>query len=118
MSAPSYQQSFPFSSEFNSFEDWNGNFIIWFGEQNIPYNTEKNWRETASEIAGTAFFEVYPIPFPDTFERWQDWADEVTELINGASVINTPNGVLWINNAGSIVSWTNNSGETVIWNNS
>ena len=85
MALNAYQQSFPFSTEFARFEDWNGNFLIWFGEQPIPYNTEERWQETASAIAALSFFEVYPIPFPETFETWQDWADEVAQLINGKS---------------------------------
>lgn len=111
-----YQQSFPFSSEFSRFEDWNGNFIIWFGEQNIPYNNDERWKETAKVIASTSFFEVYPIPFPDTFERWQDWADEVAMIINGTSVQNgVPNQVFWINNYGAFVDWINNSSAVVPW---
>ena len=80
-----YQQSFPFSTQFTKFEDWNGNLIIWFGEQPIPYNTEERWKETASAVAALPFFEVYPLPYPDTYETWQNWADEVAELINGKS---------------------------------
>ena len=80
-----YQQSFPFSSQFTTFGDWNGNLLLWFGEQPIPYNTEERWKETASTVAELPFFEVYPIPYPDTFEKWQDWADEVALLINGKS---------------------------------
>jgi hypothetical protein len=28
---------------------------------------------------------VYPVPLPDTFDTWQDWAKEFTEIINGPS---------------------------------
>ena len=110
-----YQVSFPFSSQFSNFDDWNGNFIIWFGEQPIPYHTEKDWRQTASAIAALSFFEVYPIPHPDTFKTWQEWADEVALIINGASTPQNSNQVSWLNNFGGLVSWINNSSVTVPW---
>jgi hypothetical protein len=28
---------------------------------------------------------VYPVPSPDTYQNWQDWAIEFTEIINGPS---------------------------------
>lgn len=114
--ALNYQQSFPFSTEFSTFEAWNGNFIVWFGEQNIPYNTEVNWRDTAYGIAGESYFAVYPIPFPDTFATWQDWADAVAEIINGRSFSTNPdNTVVWLDNYGNQVVWTNDILQIIPW---
>ena len=79
------QQFFPFSPELSSWEDWNGNFIIYYGQLNIPYHPEENWKDTASVIASTFTFSAFPIPTPDTFDSWQDWANEVTLSINGKS---------------------------------
>ena len=69
----------------SSWEDWNGNFIIYYGQLNIPYNPEENWKDTASIIASTFTFSAFPVPTPDDFENWQDWAKEVTLIINGKS---------------------------------
>jgi hypothetical protein len=79
------QQFFPFVPELSSWEDWNGNFIIYYGKLNIPHTSEENWKDTASLIASTFTFSAFPIPDPDTFENWQDWANEVSLSINGKS---------------------------------
>jgi hypothetical protein len=79
------QQFFPFSSKHSTWEDWNGNFIIYYGQLNIPYNTEENWKDTADSIASTFTFSAFPVPSSETFENWQDWADEVSLIINGKS---------------------------------
>lgn len=79
------QQFFPFNPELSSWEDWNGNFIIYYGQINIPHDTEENWKNTASVIASTFTFSAFPIPTPDTYDNWQDWANEVTLIINGKS---------------------------------
>lgn len=85
MSNASIQQFFPFVPDGMEWEDWNGNFIMYYGEENISYNIEKNWQNTAKNIAQSSTFSVYPIPDPDIFENWQDWAREVTLIINGPS---------------------------------
>jgi hypothetical protein len=79
------QQFFPFSPEYSTWEDWNGNFIIYYGQLNIPHNKEENWKHTAEVIASTFTFAAFPIPTPETFDNWQDWANEVTLIINGKS---------------------------------
>jgi hypothetical protein len=79
------EQFFPFSPELSSWEDWNGNFIIYYGQLNVPYNLEENWKDTANVIAGSATFSAFPIPMPDKYDNWQDWANEVTLSINGKS---------------------------------
>ena len=79
------QQFFPFSPESSSWEDWNGNFIIYYGQLNIPSDTEENWKNAASVIASTFTFSAFPIPTPDTYDNWQDWASEVSLIINGKS---------------------------------
>jgi hypothetical protein len=79
------QQFFPFSSELSTWEEWNGNFIIYYGQLNIPYHSEENWKDTASVIASTFTFSAFPIPSPETYNKWQDWANEVSLIINGKS---------------------------------
>jgi len=79
------QQFFPFVPELSSWEDWNGNFIIYYGQLNVPHTSEENWKDAASLIASTFTFSAFPIPDPDTFENWQDWANEVSLSINGKS---------------------------------
>jgi len=84
-SARNVQQFFPFSPEFSTWEDWNGNFIIWYGEENIPQEPEDNWLAVARHIVSITTFLAYPLPNPDNFENWQDWAKQVSLSINGPS---------------------------------
>lgn len=81
----SVQQFFPFIPDQMSWEDWNGNFIQWYSEEAVPYNTEDDWQVTARVISQMITFSAYPVPNPDTFDTWQDWAKEVTQIINGPS---------------------------------
>lgn len=80
----SFEQFFPFGSNM-SWEDWNGNLISYYGEEPIAYHEEINWRETARGVSQLTTFEVYPVPNPDVYENWQDWANEFTLIINGPS---------------------------------
>lgn len=79
------QQFFPFVPEYSTWEDWNGNLILYYGQELIPYNAETNWKDTANNIAQLSTFAAYPVPFPDPYENWQDWAREFTLIINGPS---------------------------------
>jgi hypothetical protein len=79
------QQSFPMGTDYMSWESWNGAFIEWFGEQPIPFNSEEDWRITASVISGLPNFSVYPVPDDTVYETWQEWASQTTAAINGPS---------------------------------
>lgn len=85
MSGPSIQPFFIFSPDFMSWEDWNGNLIISYGELNIPYTPEEDWQTTAQVIASNTAMEAYPVPNPDNYENWQQWAKDFTEIVNGQS---------------------------------
>lgn len=85
MSAPSIQQYFPYTTEYTSWEDWNGNFTVWYGQEPIPHTSEDNWQETALHIAMLPTFAAYPVPGPEYFATWQEWANEVSTIINGPS---------------------------------
>jgi hypothetical protein len=81
----SIQEFFPFVPQYISWEDWNGNLIHFFSEEPIEYHKEKQWRQTAKSVANLPTFSVYPVPDPDNFQEWQDWALEFTQIINGPS---------------------------------
>jgi hypothetical protein len=81
----SLQQFFPFLPADMSWEDWNGNLIMYFGEEPIPYSPEIDWKVTANNVAQLPTFASYPVPIPETYENWQDWALEFTLIINGPS---------------------------------
>jgi hypothetical protein len=76
-------QSFPFSTAYTEFEDWVGNFIQWYGKEAIGQGTEAEWREIADQICAAPSFAAYGLPSSSKYEHWQDWADEVSQAING-----------------------------------
>lgn len=85
MSGPSIQPFFIFNPDFMSWEDWNGNLIISYGELNIPFSSEENWKTTASVLTSNTAMSAYPVPHPDNYDSWQQWAKDFTEIVNGKS---------------------------------
>lgn len=86
MSAPSrFQPFFPCLPDYSTWEDWLGNVIIYYGQHNIMTTSELDWKDGAHHIAQSESFGAYPVPSPDVYENWQDWAKEFTEIINGPS---------------------------------
>jgi hypothetical protein len=81
----SFQQFFPCLPDYMTWDDWNGNLAIYYGQKNIEFASEENWQEGAFNILNSEAFAVYPIPDPSTYGTWQDWAREFTEIINGPS---------------------------------
>jgi hypothetical protein len=77
------QSFFPFTPTFMSWEDWNGNLVMFYGEEPIPALPEEDWKQVANNVAQLATFLNYPVPDPQLYENWQDWAFEFTEIING-----------------------------------
>lgn len=77
------QSFFPFTSEYTSWEDWNGNLIHFYSEEPIAYNTEQSWKETARALSGLPTFLAYPVSNPDLFENWQSWVEDFTTIVNG-----------------------------------
>ena len=80
-----FQEFFPCLPEYMSWEDWNGNLIIYYGQETIPYSEELFWQDTAKNIAELPTFAAYPVPDPDRYPDWQTWAKDFTEIINGPS---------------------------------
>ena len=76
---------FPFAPSTMEWDSWNGNLIMYFGTEPIPFTQEDEWKITAKNVSQLPRFGVYPVPDPDLFEHWQDWASEFTLIINGPS---------------------------------
>lgn len=85
MSGLSLQKHFPFVPDYMSWDDWNGNLAIYYGAENIVFSTEEDWKTTAAATAGMVAFSQFPVPNPEEFENWQDWAREFTLIVNGPS---------------------------------
>jgi len=80
-----FQEFFPCIPDYMSWEDWNGNLIIYYSQEPVPYSEELFWQETAKGITELPTFAAYPVPDPSEYADWQTWAKEFTEIINGPS---------------------------------
>ena len=76
---------FPFLPDYMSWEDCNGNCIIYYGQEPIGTSSEDDWKTVASQIAQLQTFSAYPVSDPASYENWQDWARDLTLTINGPS---------------------------------
>ena len=47
------------------------------------YAPEDSWRLVAKNIGQLTTFESYPVPDPDAFVNWQDWATAFSLILNG-----------------------------------
>lgn len=78
-----FQQFFPFLPDHSTWENFNGNLVLYYAEEGIPYMDEINWRVTAKNITQVVKFSGYIVSDPDLFPSWQDWAREFGLIING-----------------------------------
>jgi len=83
MSGHNTQQFFPFLPDYSTWEDFNGNLVMFYSQNNISFNDEANWDVTAREIAQSPSFQAYGTPDPQTYDSWQEWALEFGNLVNG-----------------------------------
>lgn len=72
-----------FLPDYSSWEDWNGQVLHYFGEQQFPYLPEEEWRTVARAITLNPVFDTFGVPSPDNFETWRDWANALTITVNG-----------------------------------
>jgi len=81
----SIQKFFPITPDYMTWEDFNGNLAIYYGREPIMFAPEENWKAGAENIAAMSTFSAFPVPNPDKYETWQEWAKDFTEIINGPS---------------------------------
>lgn len=79
------QEFFPFISAGSDWENWNGNLVMFYSQELIPYLPETDWKVVAKNVSQLPTFSVYPVPDPELYQNWQNWADEFTLIINGPS---------------------------------
>ena len=80
-----FQEFFPCIPDYMSWEDWNGNLIMFYGQEPIPYGDELSWSQIAKTVVELPTFANYPVPDPTEYPDWQSWAKDFTEIINGPS---------------------------------
>jgi len=79
----STQPFFPFIPDYMTWEEWNGNMLIYFSQEPISYHPEADWKLSARNIGLLATFSAYPVPDPELFDKWQDWAKQFSLIVNG-----------------------------------
>jgi len=81
--AGKFQQFFPFLPDHSTWENFNGNLVLYYAAEGIPYTIETEWKTTAKNVTQSARFSGYLVSDPELFSSWQDWAREFGLIING-----------------------------------
>lgn len=76
-------QVIEFLPDYCSWEDWNGNLLHYFGEQQFPILPEVLWKDVARAVTLNPVFDKYGVPSPEMFSDWREWARELTLSVNG-----------------------------------
>lgn len=72
-----------FLPDYGTWDDWNGNIVHYFAEQQFPILPEILWQDVARAISVSPVFDKYSVPSPDLFTDWQEWARVFTLSVNG-----------------------------------
>lgn len=73
-----------FLPDYSTWNDWNGNLILYFAEQQFPDLPEAQWKAVANAVTTNPVFDKFAVPSPELFEDWREWARELTTAVNGA----------------------------------
>jgi len=73
-----------FLPDYSTWEDWNGNLLHYFGDQQFPFLSELQWKDVAFTVMLNSVFSEYSIPNPDQFTDWREWARMFTTSVNGS----------------------------------
>lgn len=76
-------QVIEFLPDYCSWDDWNGQLVHFFGEQQFAVLPEAQWVEVAQSVTNNPVFDKYSIPDPGGFISWQEWASALTFSVNG-----------------------------------
>ena len=76
-------QNIEFLPAYSTWDEWNGQLVHYFGEQQFPILPETEWIEVAQAVTVNPVFDQYAIPDPRGFDNWQDWAFSLTLAVNG-----------------------------------
>jgi hypothetical protein len=73
-----------FLPQYSTWDEWNGQLVHYFGEQQFSVLPEIQWQEVAQSVVVNPVFDKYAPPAPNQYANWQDWATELTLAVNGA----------------------------------
>lgn len=73
-----------FLPDFATWDEWNGNLVLYFAEEQFPIVNELFWPEVAHAVTVSPRFDQFGVPNPAYFSDWQSWAKSLTLAVNGA----------------------------------
>lgn len=76
-------QTIDFLPNYSTWDEWNGQLVHFFGEQQFPVLPEERWQEVANSVTVNPVFDRYGIPDAYGFSSWQEWALCLTFAVNG-----------------------------------
>jgi len=77
-------QLIEFLPDYSTWDDWNGQLVHYYGEQQFPVLPEDQWREVAKAVTVNPVFDKFAIADPENFINWQDWALSLIQNVNGS----------------------------------
>jgi hypothetical protein len=67
----------------HTFESWSTLIVEAYAEQQLQMNVpEANWQEWGLGLMNVAIFNNGSIPSPYAYSNWNDWAEEVVNVVN------------------------------------
>jgi hypothetical protein len=76
---------FPYTPDYSTWEEFNGNLFLEYGQRNIIHSHEDHWQDTANGLVQSPPFATCPVPSPEGFSDWQSWAKAFIMVVNGAN---------------------------------
>jgi len=67
----------------HTFESWSALMCEAYASQQLEMNvTEEKWKEFALGLMNIAIFNDGSLPSPYAYSKWNDWAEEIINVIN------------------------------------
>ncbi len=67
----------------HTFESWSSLMIEAYASQQLQMGlTENNWQDFANGMLAIGLFNNDAIPTPESFSRWNEWAEAVVNIVN------------------------------------
>jgi hypothetical protein len=67
----------------HTFESWSALMVESYASQQLEINVpEEKWLDFASGLMAIDIFQNDAMPNPSLFKNWNDWAEEVVNVVN------------------------------------
>lgn len=72
-----------FLPDYATWDEWNGNLVHYFGEQQFAVLPEIQWIDVARSVVVNPVFDKFSPPLPTAYTDWREWARALTLAVNG-----------------------------------